>query len=51
MKPETPIKTPAISKPEEYTAFGVPAEWVEPLKKLGFTTIDKLKVVEGWIKN
>jgi lysyl-tRNA synthetase class 2 len=43
MKPETPPKAPALSKPEEYLALGVPAEWVEPLQKLGYTTIDKLK--------
>ena len=35
-----------MSTPEEYTAIGVPAEWVEPLQKLGYTTIDKLKAVE-----
>ena len=26
--------------------LGVPEEWIDPLKKLGFTTIDKLKEVE-----
>ena len=46
MKPEGPVKAPAMSKPEEYTAIGVPAEWVEPLQKLGYTTIAKLKEVE-----
>ena len=46
MKPEAPAKAPAISTPEEYLALGVPAEWVEPLQKLGYTTIDKLKEVE-----
>jgi lysyl-tRNA synthetase class 2 len=46
MKPETKVKVPAISKPEEYTAIGVPADWVEPLQMLGYTTIDKLKEVE-----
>jgi lysyl-tRNA synthetase class 2 len=35
------------SDPEEkYTEKGIPAEWVEPLKKLGFTTVDKLKEIE-----
>ncbi|MCK5067841.1 MAG: lysine--tRNA ligase, partial [Bacteroidales bacterium] len=43
MKPEAQPKAPAMSKPEEYEAIGVPAEWVEPLQKLGYTTIDKLK--------
>ena len=46
MKPETKVKAPATSKPEEYEATGVPAEWVEPLQKLGYTTIEKLKEVE-----
>ena len=35
-----------MSKPEEYEAIGVPAEWVEPLQKLGYTTIAKLTEVE-----
>ena len=39
-------KAPAASKPEEYEAVGVPAEWIEPLQKLGYTTIEKLKEVE-----
>jgi lysyl-tRNA synthetase class 2 len=46
MKPETKAKAPAASKPEEYEAIGVPSEWVDPLQKLGYTTIDKLKEVE-----
>ena len=46
MKPETAPKAPATSKPEEYTAIGIPPEWVEPLQKLGYTTIDKLKEVD-----
>jgi lysyl-tRNA synthetase class 2 len=46
MKPEAQAKAPATSKPEEYTALGIPEEWVEPLQKLGYTTIDKLKAVE-----
>ena len=63
MKPESPAKAPVVSTPEEYLAVGVPAEWVEPLQKSGYTTIDKLKEVEKpgklvqhlklkqWIKN
>ena len=35
-----------MSKPEEYLALGIPAEWVEPLQKLGYTTIEKLKKME-----
>jgi len=46
MKPEAPAKAPAMSKPEEYEAIGVLAEWIEPLQKLGYTTIDKLKEVD-----
>jgi lysyl-tRNA synthetase class 2 len=46
MKPEAPPKAPALSKPEEYLALGVPEAWVEPLQKLGYTTIDKIKVLE-----
>jgi len=46
MKPETKAKAPATSKPEEYEAIGVPAEWIEPLQKLGYTSINKLKEVE-----
>jgi len=45
MKPETPPKAPVVSKPEEYTALGVPEEWIKPLQKLGFTTIEKLKEI------
>jgi lysyl-tRNA synthetase class 2 len=46
MKPETKVKAPALSKAEEYVAIGVPSEWVEPLQKLGYTTIDKIKELE-----
>jgi lysyl-tRNA synthetase class 2 len=46
MKPEAPAKALVMSKPEEYLALGVPAEWIEPLQKLGYTTIEKLKEVE-----
>jgi lysyl-tRNA synthetase class 2 len=43
MKPEKKL----TSDPEEkYTGIGIPAEWIEPLKKLGFTTIAKLREVE-----
>jgi len=46
MKPESPAKAPVLSSQEEYLAIGVPAEWIESLQKLGYTTIDKLKAVE-----
>ena len=31
---------------EEYIAVGVPDEWIQPLKALGYTTVKKLKTVE-----
>ena len=34
------------SQKSEYIELGVPEEWVEPLQKLGYTTIEKLKAVE-----
>ena len=46
MKPEAAPKAPAMSTAEEYLALGVPEEWVEPLQKLGYTTIDKIKELE-----
>ncbi len=46
MKPETTAKTPVFRTQSEYEWIGVPAEWIEPLQKLGYTTIDKLKEVE-----
>ncbi len=43
MKPEKK----ATSDPEEkYTEKGIPQEWVDPIKKLGYTTLAKLKEVE-----
>jgi lysyl-tRNA synthetase class 2 len=45
MKPESQ-KAKAESQKEEYLETGVPEEWIEPLKKLGFTTVSKLKEVE-----
>jgi lysyl-tRNA synthetase class 2 len=43
MKPE---KKAASDPDEKYTEKGIPPEWVEPLKKLGFTQVAKLKEVE-----
>ena len=34
------------SKKEEYLEIGIPEEWIEPIKKLGYTTVAKLKEVE-----
>lgn len=48
MKPEK--KTPSADPVEKYTEKGIPPEWIEPLKKLGFTTIEKLKEVEKHTK-
>ena len=45
MKPVSQ-KLKAESQKEEYLALGIPGEWIEPLKKLGYTTIEKLKEVE-----
>ena len=49
MKPESQ-KSKAESQKEEYLALGIPEEWVEPLKKLGLTTISKLKDIEKHTK-
>lgn len=46
MKPEARGKAKAESSMEEYLAMGIPEEWVDPLQKLGYTTISKLKEVE-----
>lgn len=43
MKPE---KKSLVDPDEKYTEKGIPEEWVDPLKKLGFTTVAKLKEVE-----
>ncbi len=40
MKPEKVQKKDA---PERYTEMGVPTEWVEPLQKLGYDMVEKLK--------
>jgi lysyl-tRNA synthetase, class II len=48
MKPE---KKSASADPEEkYIEIGIPPEWIDPLKKLGFTTIARLKEVEKHMK-
>jgi len=36
----------AVDSPQEYVELGIPEEWVEVLKQLGFTTVEKLKEVE-----
>jgi lysyl-tRNA synthetase, class II len=47
MKPE---KKPSSDPEDKYTEKGIPEEWVEPLKKLGFTTVAKLGEVEKHMK-
>jgi lysyl-tRNA synthetase class 2 len=46
MKPEAGQKSKADTPKEAYLALGIPEEWIEPLKALGYTTIDKLKALE-----
>jgi lysyl-tRNA synthetase class 2 len=43
MRPE---KKERIDPKEKYTEKGIPGEWVEPLQKIGYTTVEKLKAVE-----
>jgi lysyl-tRNA synthetase, class II len=43
-------KPKAESQKEEFIERGIPEEWIEPLKKLGYTTIAKLKEVEKHTK-
>ncbi len=45
MKPVSQ-KLPAESQKEEYMELGIPEEWIEPLKILGYTTVSKLREVE-----
>jgi lysyl-tRNA synthetase class 2 len=45
MKPLNP-KPKTESQKEEYLELGIPEEWIEPLKKLGFTTVSKLREIE-----
>jgi lysyl-tRNA synthetase class 2 len=45
MKPESQ-KLKVESRKEEYLEIGVPEEWIEPLKKLGYITVTSLKEVE-----
>jgi lysyl-tRNA synthetase class 2 len=34
------------SSEQEYLALGIPEEWIGPLQKLGYTTVDKIKTLE-----
>ena len=46
MRPEERKKEKVESSKEEYIELGVPEEWVDVIKILGYTTIEKLKEVE-----
>ena len=39
-KPEKKVQKDSI---EKYTELGIPSEWFEPLQKLGFDMVSKLK--------
>jgi lysyl-tRNA synthetase class 2 len=45
MKPVSQ-KLKVESQKEEYLALGIPEEWIEPIKKIGYTTVAQLKEVE-----
>jgi lysyl-tRNA synthetase class 2 len=49
MKPEVHKPKTEISK-EAFTAIGIPEVWVDPLRKLGYTSPSKLKEVEKHTK-
>jgi lysyl-tRNA synthetase, class II len=49
MKPEI-SKIKSESQNEDYIKLGIPEEWITPLKKLGYTTIEKLKETEKYAK-
>ena len=46
MKPEASRELKVESQKEKYLELGVPEEWVEPLKALGYDTIAKIKELE-----
>jgi lysyl-tRNA synthetase class 2 len=43
-------KSKVESQKEEYLELGIPEEWIEPLKKMGYITTAKLKEVEKHTK-
>jgi lysyl-tRNA synthetase, class II len=45
MKPIS-LKPKAESQKEEYIEIGIPEEWIDPLKNIGYTTVAKLKEIE-----
>jgi len=44
MRPE---KKERIDPDEKYVEIGIPKQWIEPLKAIGFTTVAKIKDVEN----
>jgi lysyl-tRNA synthetase, class II len=47
MKPE---KKSGSDPDERYTEKGIPEEWVDPLKKLGYTTLSRLREVDKYTR-
>jgi lysyl-tRNA synthetase, class II len=47
MRPE---RREIMDKPEKYTEAGIPADWIDPLQKLGYKTLAALKNVEKHTK-
>ena len=44
MKPEKVVK---VDGPDKFIKAGIPEEWIEPLKKMGFSSTEKLKEVKS----
>lgn len=44
MRPEKKVVN---DEPEAYMAIGVPEEWVAPIQKMGYVTVESLKKLEG----
>jgi lysyl-tRNA synthetase class 2 len=44
MRPEKKAKRDST---EDYTAAGIPAEWLEPLQKMGFQTVESIKAASA----
>jgi lysyl-tRNA synthetase class 2 len=47
MRPE---KKEQIDSPDKFTASGIPEEWIEPLQKMGYKTLESLYQVEKHTK-
>ena len=46
MRPETKPKAQGTPSIEPFLELGIPGEWIEPLKELGYDSVDKLKEEE-----